>query len=68
MAVREWLKVRELATREGVSARTIRLWEAKGLIEIRRLAPRTGVRARLRRDEELAAVTTPLPPRRRPLR
>jgi DNA-binding transcriptional MerR regulator len=65
MPEREWLKVKELAAREGVHPKTIRLWADKGLVELRRLAPRTGIRARLRSDAELAALT-PVVPRRRP--
>jgi DNA-binding transcriptional MerR regulator len=45
---KRWLKVKELAQREGVTARTVRRWMEKDAVEVRRLARATGVRVRAR--------------------
>ena len=66
MAEREWLKLRELAAREGIMRNPSWRWAAKDWSRSRRLDTRTGVRARLRTAAELAALTTPAPSSRRP--
>jgi hypothetical protein len=48
---RPWLKVRELAEREGISTKTLWRWVSAGVVDVSRLGPRTGVRVRLRRPE-----------------
>jgi hypothetical protein len=50
-----WVKIRELAKREGVHLSTIRRWVAKGLAARTQIGPRTGVRVRLLTPEERAA-------------
>jgi predicted site-specific integrase-resolvase len=42
----EWVKLKVLADREGVTVRTVHRWIDKGAVEASRYAPRTGVRVR----------------------